>query len=150
MSRSYRRRLLLGSGPVLGVVLASVALVVSNHVSTQLNMGDPEAVARAYYLTLYQCGEQGAGARYDLSTSTQRTWSRDEFLKIERRSGCEPAQTPSIDVRTVTRVEDQAVVLITGRGISVPLVLILDDGGAWRVDTLRTHQPERVLRETTV
>lgn len=144
MNRLNRILLMLTIGLALGVI--AVFVLGSPHHTTSVDMANPEAVARAYYVSLYECGEKGAGARYDLTTSTRRTWSRNTYLQIERRSGCEPRQPPSFDVHTIARIEDETIVAVTAPGVDAPLVLIRDESDAWRVNTLRTHQPDRAPR----
>jgi hypothetical protein len=148
VSRLHRNLLILAVGFAVGAAIAAVTLM-SSGTTASVDMTNPESVARAYYLTLYECGTKGAGERYDLTTSTRRTWSRDTYIKIERRSGCEPGQAPSFDVHTFTRVEDEAVVVITATDVRFPLVLVCDESGAWHVDTLRSYQPARAPRSVT-
>jgi hypothetical protein len=104
---------------------------------------DPESVARAYYLTYYDCGEQGAGLRYDLSTSPYRDWSRATYLKLERNAGCRPGHAPAIDARLDARQRDRAVITIRGNHISTTLTLVRLDTGEWKVDTSESATPTR-------
>ena len=73
-----------------------------------LDRGDPEAVARAYYATYYDCGERGAGLKWDLQLHEggEDEITREEALASEKKDGCRPTRVPKIlTVRGGTRGE---------------------------------------------
>ena len=120
---------------LLAVVLASCGG------SDKPNVTDPRDVARAYVEAKFDCGDEGAGLRYDLSTSPNREWSRERYITIERRNGCRREPTPQLRVALVQPPNgDVAVVQVVGNeeARAYELMLVRVDG-AWKVDTSRSR-----------
>lgn len=63
-----------------------------------LDRNDPEAVARAYIATYYDCGDKGAGLRWDLEIHEggEDEPTRAEALAGERQDGCRPTRVPTV------------------------------------------------------
>lgn len=105
-------------------------------------------VARAYVTAAFLCGEQGAGATYDLSWSPQRDWTRTTYLRLERRQGCSPQPVPRLHLVQAGEAGDEATVWVYPADPRVKpdvprLVLVLERiDGAWKVNTLRSDDPE--------
>jgi hypothetical protein len=113
--------------------------------SSALDRADPQAVARAYYNTFYDCGERGAGLRYDLSTSPERDWTRATYLRLEREDGCSDTTPPTVDPQLVDPDLDDEItrVVLRGHHILLPLILVRFDSGEWKVDTSNSPTPTR-------
>jgi hypothetical protein len=79
------------------------------------DMSDPRVVARAYTAAAFECGERGAGKRYDLSTSPNRDWSRDTYLDLQRKAGCKPHPAPDLQVALIQQRADFAAVEVVAK-----------------------------------
>ena len=104
-----------------------------------IDTSDPEAVAKAWWATVYACGERGVGLGYDLTYSWPFDESRDELLARERQDGCTPEPVPPIDTVVLDEQPERVVVdvriedeeLSNARG-GETVVLKTDEG--WRVE----------------
>lgn len=102
-----------------------------------MNMHDPRAVARAYATAEYRCGNEGAGARYDLSITTSPTprGTRAEYVQWERTHGCQPEPMPQLLVTCGPTDGDIAVVEIDAGTTSAVMTMRRLADKTWRVDT---------------
>lgn len=152
MHLTRKQQLMVAPVIALAGGLAGAAAVTGLHTTGGSSAGarvaslGPEAVARAYFLTLYQCGEQGAGARYDLSTSPERDWTRSTYLRLEKQGGCQPTRPPAA-VQARREPLDlgpaAASVLIVAPHTIDRIVLVQQPDGSWKVDTTATDEPSR-------
>lgn len=134
---------------VVCCIVATVILVASCGSGAGSNdLSDPRVVARAYTAAAFECGERGAGKRYDLSTSPNRDWSRDTYLDLERKAGCKPRPAPDLQVALIQQRADFAAVEVVAKPTDASqkyrparLLLVRVDG-AWKVDTSRSDESE--------
>lgn len=105
-----------------------------------LDRNDPEAVARAYYETFYDCGDRGAGLQWDLEfhDGGEGEISREDAIASERKDGCRPTRVPRIQtVRGGTR-GDVTEVLVTNSDSCEPFeatMVLVKSGDGWLVHT---------------
>jgi len=126
------RRILLAVA--LALPLAVSACGGDNGPGGGLDRNDPEAVARAYIESYYDCGDRGAGLRWDLQLHDGGEITRADVIASEQREGCRPTRVP--DVETVRGVTDGEVTRIgvinpdaCPRRGDLVLVLVRDSDG---------------------
>ena len=109
-----------------------------------LDHDDPEAVAKAYYASFYDCGEHGAGLRWDLQVRGPEDWPRTRDLAAERARGCRPVPVPAIEVALGRTQNDVAIVAVDNPDGCTPgqatLALVRQSGG-WKVDRSQSQYP---------
>ncbi len=135
------------------ITAGAVAVAAAGCGSSQHDQAGPADVARAYVTAAYRCGQAGAGATYDLSTSPARTWSRAAFIAFERRHGCRPQPIPNLEVIELQQDDGVAVVQVQvtpdpsrmeGRGILTLVLQRAAGTAAWKVNTLHSDDPENL------
>jgi hypothetical protein len=119
------------------VALAGCGTPAARGPSSGLNLHDPRAVARAYAVAEFRCDEDGAGRRYDLSTTTSPAgrWPRDAYLREEQRRGCHPRPLPPLRVALRGPVAGDYATVDVYAGQASGVLLLVRVQGAWRVDT---------------
>jgi hypothetical protein len=98
----------------LGLPLAVTGCGGDDNGPGGLDRNDPEAVARAYIATYYDCGDRGAGLRWDLTarSGSENETSREDALASERDDGCRPTRVPEIrTARGATRGDFTEVIV---------------------------------------
>lgn len=109
-----------------------------------LDRSNPEAVSRAYLATYYDCGDQGAGLRWDLEQHSggADTTSKAEELAIEREDGCRPTKVPPVQTARGQSSGDFTAVLVTNPdfcGDDEGQIVLVRTSEGWLVDTGRTQ-----------
>lgn len=133
---------------IRALVVASVAIALAGcgggpdgrATRDALDLDDPRAVARAYAVTEFRCGEPGAGRRYDLSVTTSPAgrWSRATYLREEHRRGCRSRPLPPLRVALRSPVAGDYATVDVYAGQAGGVLLLVRVQGAWRVDTYRS------------
>ncbi len=102
-----------------------------------LDRNDPKAVAKAYYETFYDCGERGAGLRWDLQVRVPDDRPRSQDIADERHEGCRPARVPAVQVALGQKQNDLAVVQVDNPDACTPgaaTLILLRRPDGWKVD----------------
>jgi hypothetical protein len=130
-------------------IVATVILVASCGSGAKGDdMSDPRVVARVYMAAAFECGERGAGKRYDLSTSPNRDWSRDTYVDLQRKAGCKPHPAPDLQVALIQQRADFAAVEVVVKPTDAnqkygpARLLLVRVDGVWKVDTSRSDESE--------
>jgi hypothetical protein len=100
-----------------------------------LDRNDPEAVARAYIATYYDCGDRGAGLRWDLETHDggELEISREGAVESERKKGCRPTRAPKVKTFRGASQGEVTEIFVTNpdacNSERISLVMVQDDNG---------------------
>lgn len=100
---------------------------------------DPVAVAVAYAESYYRCGDDGAGARWEITVPSSADDTRERELETERRDGCTPRDVPEITGMVDERESGVQIVTVFDASApasaqrQVPIGLVNTDDG-WKVD----------------
>ncbi|MCA1699626.1 MAG: hypothetical protein LC790_12300 [Actinobacteria bacterium] len=123
----------------LGLPLAVLGCGGDDNGPGSLDRNDPEAVARAYIATYYDCGDRGAGLRWDLELHDggELEISREDAVADERQEGCRPSRTPEVKTFRGGSRGELTEIFVTNpdacNSERISLVMVQDDEG-YKVD----------------